>query len=79
LILAIDEKTWVRNQVGGHFSIAGMDISNEEVKQFGELTIEFAQTLICESCGQIPDRNKSGSYWECNCGKTRLHPLSMPN
>ena len=78
LLSDIDGQTWIRNQVGAHFSIAGMDISNEDVKTMGELTLKFAQALICEECGQLPDRNKSGSYWECKCGKARLHPLSIP-
>jgi energy-coupling factor transporter ATP-binding protein EcfA2 len=78
LLLDIDGQTWIRNQVGAHFSITGMDISNEDVKTMGELSLKFAQALICEECGQLPDRNKSGSYWECKCGKARLHPLSIP-
>jgi len=78
LIAAVEEKTWIRNQVGAHFNVAGMDISDNDVKQFGTDTIAFANVLICGECGQIPDNNKSGSYWECHCGKTRLHPLQMP-
>jgi hypothetical protein len=78
LLLEINGQTWIRNQVGAHFSITGMDISNEAVRTMGELTVKFAQALICEECGQLPDQNKSGSYWECKCGKAILHPLSIP-
>ncbi len=78
LVMAVEEKIWIRNQVGAHFNIAGMDIADNEIKQMGSDTIAFANALICEECGQIPDNKKSGSFWECHCGETRLHPLTMP-
>jgi hypothetical protein len=78
LITAVEEKIWIRNQVGAHFNPPGMDIADNDIKQMGKDTIAFANALICEECGQVPDNKKSGSYWECHCGKTRLHPLTMP-
>jgi hypothetical protein len=48
------------------------------VKHFGELTVGFADVLICLNCGELPCRNRSGSYWQCRCGKTLMHPLTMP-
>lgn len=69
---------WIRNQVGCHFNINGMTISDEEVKQMGEKTLIFANSLICNKCGELPYKRKSGSYFECKCGNTRLHPLESP-
>ncbi|MBN1349428.1 hypothetical protein JXJ21_08465, partial [candidate division KSB1 bacterium] len=70
---------WIRNQVGCHFNIIGLQISDPEIIAFGKKTVEFANLLICIHCGEIPARNKSGSYWQCKCGKTNLYPLIKPN
>lgn len=79
LIESIKELAWIRNQVGCHFNLSGMDVSDPDVKIFGKRTIALAETLICPKCGEIPGRNKSGSYWECKCKMTQLHPLQEPN
>lgn len=78
LVDKVASLTWIRNQVGCHFNIPGMEISDSDVKQYGELTVNFATTLMCNECGELPTRDKSGSYWECRCGATRMHPLTMP-
>ncbi|MFQ5687304.1 MAG: AAA family ATPase [Candidatus Scalindua sp.] len=67
------------NQVGCHFNIFGMEISDADVRQYGEITIKLANTLICDKCGELPCRNKSGSYWECKCGSAYMHPFTIPN
>ena len=69
---------WIRNQVGCHFNLLGMDISDSHVRKMVDTTIEFARTLICDECGQLATSDKSGSYWECICRKKRLYPLSKP-
>lgn len=79
LIDEISSLTWIRNRVGCHFNIFGMEISDADVRQYGELTIKFANTLICDKCGELPCRNKSGSYWECKCGSAFMHPFTIPN
>lgn len=72
--------TWVRNRVGAHFNLDGLSLSNAEIHQFASTTLKLADLLICPHCGALPEKNKSGSYWECgnNCGKTRLYPLVPP-
>ena len=72
------EQTWVRNQVGCHFSISGMDISDEDVKSFGNRVVDLAKSLSCGQCGEFPSKNKSGSFWQCSCGKLQLYPLEEP-
>lgn len=73
------DQTWVRNQVGCHFSVGGMTISDHDVEEFGRRVVDFTSIIVCETCGEYPNRNKSGSYWECKCGSTRLYPLVTPS
>ena len=69
---------WIRNQVGAHFNIDGMEISNPDVNEFAEATLNIADALVCPDCGEMCSKRASGSYWECTCGKTRMHPLEIP-
>jgi energy-coupling factor transporter ATP-binding protein EcfA2 len=78
LILAATEWSWVRNEVGAHFSVPGFEIPDEDVRTFAERTLELAKRLLCSACGELPNRNKSGSYLECRCGARRMHPLTIP-
>lgn len=66
---------WIRNQVGCHFNVAGMSVSDDEVLKLGEKTIELTAAVVCDNCGELPSSNKSGSYWSCRCKRTRLFPL----
>jgi energy-coupling factor transporter ATP-binding protein EcfA2 len=70
---------WIRNQVGCHWNISGLDISDSDVKALSNSTIELANALVCENCGQIPLRERSGSYFECQCGRKRLYPVNNPD
>jgi recombinational DNA repair ATPase RecF len=67
--------SWIRNQVGCHFNTAGMAVSDAEVLKLGEKTIELTAAIVCDNCGELPSSNKSGSYWNCSCKRTRLWPL----
>jgi len=75
----IDALDWIRNQVGCHFNVSGMSVSDTDVKGFGNITVNFAKSLVCSDCGELPYRNKTGSYLECKCSKTQMHPLTMPS
>ncbi len=70
----LDSKSWIRNVVGAHYYQLGMELTDKEIKEFGETVVNFAETMICEKCFEIPGRDKSGSYFECNCKTKRLHP-----
>ncbi len=68
----------IRNQVGAHFSFDGSMVGDGDVTEFGKVTIEFAELLICPESGGLPDKNSSGSYWETKTGSIRLFPLVDP-
>ena len=74
----LDSKSWIRNVVGAHYNQLGMELTDKEIKEFGETVVNFAETMICEKCFEIPGRDKSGSYFECKCKIKRLHPLKEP-
>jgi len=69
-----DIATNIRNQVGSHWNESGMDISDQEVISFLDLTIEIGKSLICPECGGLPVKEKL-DCWSCSCGKTSLYPL----
>jgi len=71
--------TWIRNQVGCHWNIAGLGVPDADIKTFAEKTLSLAQELICENCGELPRKSDSGIYWGCRCGHKRLHPLQNPD
>lgn len=68
----------VRNQVGAHYTFDGALVSDTDIEDFAKATIELAELLICPVDGNLPDRNKSGSYWETKSGSIRLYPLIEP-
>lgn len=74
----IDGTAWIRNQVGAHHNMAAASVPDDEVRAFAQLTLDFAAALVCPQCGQMPARTRSGSYYECQCGATQLHPLVTP-
>lgn len=80
LIDAATADSWIRNQVGAHFNTDAAGISDNMIKTFGANVLAFADAILCEHCHQLPNKNKSGSYWECGagCGKVRLFPLVIP-
>ena len=78
LIDDLTSRTWVRNQVGCHFSDGGSGITDAEVKDFGTKVLALAELLICDKCEAFPTSKKSGSYWECGCGRVELYPLISP-
>ena len=68
----------VRNLVGCHFNEWAGELSDQEVKEMAELALTLADTLVCHHCGSLPVSDKSGSYWECSCKQTQMHPLQQP-
>lgn len=75
---ALRELAWIRNQVGAHFNLQGQEISDAEVKKFGEATLAFARALICPASGEVPNKNRKGMCWESAEGRTCMYPLTVP-
>jgi energy-coupling factor transporter ATP-binding protein EcfA2 len=71
-------KNWIRNRAGCHFSNLGSEISDLEVKEFGDKVLALAEALICPKCEIFPQIKPSGSFWQCGCGSVELHPLVQP-
>lgn len=65
----------VRNQVGAHFNFDGSLISDADVLEFGKVTIELAELLICPLSGNLPTNRDSGTYWRSSSGSVRLYPI----
>lgn len=68
----------VRNQVGAHFTYDGALVGDNDIEDFAKATVQLAELLICPKDGNLPDRNKTGSYWETKSGSIRLYPLMEP-
>lgn len=73
LLDKINELGFIRNQVGCHFNIAGGDIADVDVEEFGLRTVALGRALTCLACGDIPNRRK-GTHFECSCGKAKMTP-----
>ena len=74
----LHNSVFIRNEVGGHYNETGALLSDDQVKDFGSLVVSFAELMLCDTCGAFPNKNKSGSYWECGCGQMKLEPLVRP-
>ena len=64
----------IRNQVGCHWNNIGQDVSDHQIMDFLDRTIEFGKMLICNRCGMLPKKKKS-DCWKCHCENTSLYPL----
>mgnify|MGYP001191706178 FL=1 len=69
--------TFIRNWVGAHYNALGSDISDGEVEGFGKAVLDLLSALVCPVCGDLA-RRPDGSYWRCECRKTRMFPLAAP-
>lgn len=60
----------IRNQVGAHYSELGMDIAENEVRDFGNATFDLVSALTCPSCGRLATTLAAdGSHLRCTCPK----------
>ncbi len=74
---AIEATSIVRNLVGAHFNPEGMNLTDDEVRQFATATVALLDALVCKKCGELPRKNQ-GSYFTCRCKEQQLHPLTSP-
>ena len=78
LIGAATSAQWVRNAVGCHFTALDSQIPDVEVSQFASAVLALADSIICQGCKSMPDKDKTGSNWQCRCGSVALWPLARP-
>ena len=81
LVAKCMEYAWIRNEAGAHHNSNADDIPDRMICEFGERVLKLADAMICPYCHQLPNKIKSGEYWECGsgCGKARLRPLQSPS
>jgi len=73
---AVTELTWIRDQVGAHFSLRGADVSDADVKAFARSVARLATALACPRCGGLAQKPK-GTHFACGCAKTMMSPLQL--
>ncbi len=76
LFNAITELTWIRDQVGAHFSLKGAEVADGDVKLFAQSVARLATTLACPRCGGLAQKPK-GTHFACGCAKTQMSPLEV--
>lgn len=76
----VKEMQFIRNQVGCHFNAPGMDIPDDDVRDFGTATIELVEALTCPNCGALATKTAvDGTYLRCTCSKraVRMTPVAI--
>lgn len=76
----VEAYTEVRNEVGAHYSVNGLDIPDREVEAFAQSALALARGLSCPVCGEVPQKVRDGTYRGCGCRehRTRLTPVQRP-
>ena len=67
----LQDSSFVRNQVGCHYNIDGIGMSDSEVEEFGKDVLDLVKGVTCQRCGTIPCKDKN-THFECPCGYKRL-------
>lgn len=71
---------FIRNQVGCHFNAPGMEIPDNEVRDFGTATIALVEALTCPNCGALATKTANdGTHLRCSCAKkaARMTPVAI--
>jgi len=76
----VNAMQFIRNQVGCHFNAPGMDIPDDDVRDFGTATIELVNALTCPNCGALATKTAvDGTYLRCTCSRraVRMTPVAI--
>ncbi|MEX0642704.1 MAG: AAA family ATPase [Pirellulales bacterium] len=76
----VDALQFIRNQVGCHFNPPGMEIPDDDVREFGAATIALVEVLTCPNCGTLATKiANDGTYRRCSCAKraARMTPVAI--
>ncbi|MDK2012275.1 MULTISPECIES: AAA family ATPase [unclassified Deinococcus] len=75
--------TFIRNQVGAHFTTGGSEITDQDIRDFAEATLAFADLIYCSICKKRAYSKDHGTHRSCGgtCKKTHLTstaPTTVP-
>lgn len=76
----VDALQFIRNQVGCHFNPPGMEIPDDDVREFGASTIALVEALTCPNCGTLATKiANDGTHRRCSCAKraARMTPVAI--
>lgn len=76
----INQLKFIRNQVGAHFNIAGLEIPDKEIREFGQATYDLLEALVCPNCGCLGSKpNTGGTALRCSCSKqaVQMTPVAV--
>lgn len=76
----VNDLKFIRNQVGCHFNTPGMEIPDNEVRDFGSATITLVEALTCPNCGALATKKATdGTHLRCSCAKkaARMTPVAI--
>ena len=71
---------FIRNQVGCHFNLPGFEIPDNDVRAFGQATVEMVDALTCPNCGCLGTKvANDGTHLRCSCSKRaiRMTPVTV--
>lgn len=71
----LNDLAFIRNQVGAHFSVAALDVSDQDVTELGETVLALAHLMTCPTCGERAYRkDHRDSTFSCgeSCQQTRI-------
>ncbi len=67
---AVNGLHFIRNQVGCHFNAPGMEIPDDDVRNFGSVTVDLVESLTCPNCGALATKTANdGTHLRCSCPK----------
>ncbi len=76
----VNSLQFIRNQVGCHFNAPGMDIPDQDVRGFGQATLDLVAAITCPNCGAVAsNKSTDGTHLRCSCPKkaARMTPVAI--
>lgn len=77
---AVRDLQFIRNQVGCHFNPPGLEIPDNDVRTFGQATVDLVDSLTCPHCGCLATKVATdGTHLRCSCSKRaiRMTPVTV--
>ena len=76
----VNSLQFIRNQVGCHFNAPGMDIPDQDVRNFGQATLDLVAAITCPNCGTLASKTSNdGTHLRCSCPikAARMTPVTI--